>query len=87
MGRGGGLGGGAGGKAAKKADMADLKQELELDVHKVTVDEIVNRFKSDLQTGLTASQASTNLARFGPNELTPPKKTPEWIKFCEVFLI
>merc|ERR1712179_876663 len=61
----------------------ELKQELELDVHKVTVDEILNRFKTNITNGLTSSQAQTNLAQYGLNELTPPPTTPEWIKFCQ----
>lgn len=32
--------------------------------------------------GLTDSQAAEILARDGPNALTPPKTTPEWVKFC-----
>jgi len=63
--------------------MDNLKQELELDVHKVTVDEILNRFKTNITNGLTSSQAQTNLAQYGLNELTPPPTTPEWIKFCQ----
>jgi len=78
MGRGNGRGG-----AKKKGDMDNLKQELELDVHKVTVDEILNRFKTNITNGLTSSQAQTNLAQYGLNELTPPPTTPEWIKFCQ----
>merc|ERR1712179_21575 len=78
MGRGNGRGG-----AKKKGDMDNLKQELELDVHKVTVDEILNRFKTNITNGLTSSQAQTNLAQYGLNQLTPPKTTPEWVKFCQ----
>merc|ERR1711970_1128908 len=78
MGRGNGRGG-----AKKKGDMDNLKQELELDVHKETVDEILNRFKTNITNGLTSSQAQTNLAQYGLNELTPPPTTPEWIKFCQ----
>lgn len=33
--------------------------------------------------GLTHAQAKFNLERDGPNTLTPPKETPEWIKFCK----
>lgn len=33
--------------------------------------------------GLTTAQAKANLARDGPNALTPPKTTPEWVKFCK----
>lgn len=33
--------------------------------------------------GLTHAKAKENLERDGPNALTPPKTTPEWIKFCK----
>ena len=33
--------------------------------------------------GLTALQAKANYERDGPNSLTPPKTTPEWVKFCK----
>ena len=31
---------------------------------------------------MTTDQAKANLQRDGPNALTPPKTTPEWVKFC-----
>lgn len=33
--------------------------------------------------GLTHAKAKENLERDGPNALTPPKTTPEWVKFCK----
>ncbi|XP_023219378.1 sodium/potassium-transporting ATPase subunit alpha-like [Centruroides sculpturatus] len=33
--------------------------------------------------GLTSSQAKVIYDRDGPNALTPPKGTPEWVKFCK----
>lgn len=33
--------------------------------------------------GLTESQVKERLARDGPNALSPPRTTPEWIKFCK----
>lgn len=33
--------------------------------------------------GLTHSKARENLERDGPNALTPPRETPEWVKFCK----
>ncbi|KHJ78551.1 cation transporter/ATPase [Oesophagostomum dentatum] len=33
--------------------------------------------------GLTRAKAAEVLARDGPNALSPPKTTPEWIKFCK----
>lgn len=37
---------------------------------------------SNLQ-GLTRQKAAEVLARDGPNALSPPRTTPEWIKFCK----
>ena len=33
--------------------------------------------------GLSVQRAGEILSRDGPNQLTPPKTTPEWIKFCK----
>ncbi len=63
--------------------MANLKQELELDVHKVELDELCKRFSTNLDRGLTAAQAKESLEQYGPNALTPPPTTPEWVKFCK----
>ena len=64
--------------------MQNLKKELELDVHKVTTDELYKRWGvTNPSRGLTADQAKKNLEEFGPNALTPPPTTPEWIKFCQ----
>merc|ERR1711937_598300 len=67
----------------KKTDVNELKQELEIDVHKITADELLKRFGTNLETGLTATQAKAGLEEHGPNALTPPPTTPEWIKFCK----
>ena len=60
-----------------------MKKELELDVHKVDVEELCKRYSTDVNTGLTEQKAKANLERDGPNALTPPPTTPEWVKFCE----
>merc|ERR1711931_378195 len=67
----------------KKTDVNELKQELEIDVHKITADELLKRFGTNLENGLTAAQAKAGLEEHGPNALTPPPTTPEWIKFCK----
>lgn len=33
--------------------------------------------------GLTDEKAAEVFARDGPNALSPPKTTPEWVKFCK----
>ncbi|XP_040567091.2 sodium/potassium-transporting ATPase subunit alpha [Lepeophtheirus salmonis] len=64
-------------------ELDDLKKELELDVHRITREELCQRLGTNLETGLTEAQAKANLERDGPNALTPPPTTPEWVKFCQ----
>jgi len=73
---------GRGGKKKEK-DFDNLKQELELDVHKVPIEELCRRFGTDKVNGLSSKQATANKEKYGANELTPPPTTPEWIKFCQ----
>jgi magnesium-transporting ATPase (P-type) len=40
-------------------------------------------FSLDYFQGLTTAQAKAIFERDGPNALTPPKTTPEWVKFCK----
>ena len=69
---------------SEKKDLDNLKQELELDVHRIEIDELFRRFGTqDLQKGLSAAQAKTNQEKYGPNALTPPPTTPEWVKFLQ----
>ncbi|GFG38088.1 hypothetical protein Cfor_10924, partial [Coptotermes formosanus] len=71
-------------KKAKKGDnLDDLKQELDIDFHKITVEQLYQRFSTNPDTGLTHAKAKENLERDGPNALTPPRQTPEWVKFCK----
>merc|ERR1712172_86100 len=72
---------GRGGK--KEKNLNELKQELEIDVHKVDVDVLCKRFNTNIEQGLTDSQAAKGLVEHGKNELTPPPTTPEWIKSCQ----
>merc|ERR1712223_669561 len=72
---------GRGGKEEK--NLNELKQELEIDVHKVDVDVLCKRFNTNVEQGLTDAAAAAGLAQYGKNELTPPPTTPEWVKFCQ----
>merc|ERR1712226_1395220 len=70
------------GKKKDDGKTEDLKKELELDVHKVDLVDLYKRFGSS-ENGLKKDQAAKNLAEYGPNALTPPPTTPEWVKFCD----
>uniref|UniRef100_A0A8D0HLC2 Sodium/potassium-transporting ATPase subunit alpha n=1 Tax=Sphenodon punctatus TaxID=8508 RepID=A0A8D0HLC2_SPHPU len=70
-------------KAAKKErDMDELKKEVSMEDHKLSLDELHRKYGTDLSRGLTPTRAAEILARDGPNALTPPPTTPEWVKFC-----
>lgn len=53
------------------------------DEHKISIEELCSRLKTDVKKGLTTAQAKSNYERDGPNALTPPPTTPEWVKFCK----
>ncbi|KAJ8013036.1 hypothetical protein DPEC_G00049140 [Dallia pectoralis] len=46
------------------------------------MDEIHRKYGTDLTKGLPVNRAREILLRDGPNTLTPPPTTPEWVKFC-----
>ena len=48
--------------------------------HQEDLDELLKRYKTSQERGLTPEQAQAHLQEFGTNELTPPPKTPEWVK-------
>ncbi|XP_042906175.1 sodium/potassium-transporting ATPase subunit alpha-B isoform X1 [Parasteatoda tepidariorum] len=66
-----------------KPDLDELKQEVDMDEHKINIEELYARLGTNPETGLTAMQAREIYERDGPNALTPPKKIPEWVKFCK----
>ena len=51
--------------------------------HRLTPEELYKKYQCNPETGLTSAQAKANLERDGPNALTPPPTTPEWIKFMK----
>ncbi|GMT29388.1 hypothetical protein PFISCL1PPCAC_20686, partial [Pristionchus fissidentatus] len=64
-------------------DLNDLKKEVKLDEHKVPLAELCTRLHTSVEKGLSKAKAAEILARDGPNALTPPHTTPEWVKFCK----
>jgi len=70
------------GTAPKAKSLESLKQELDNDVHKVTVEELCKRFGTNISSGLTDEQVAAGLAKHGRNELTPPPTTTS-VKFCK----
>nr|XP_025036570.1 sodium/potassium-transporting ATPase subunit alpha-2 [Pelodiscus sinensis] len=73
---------GGGKKKQKEKELDELKKEVNMDDHKLSLDEVSRRYQVDLSRGLTNTRAAEILAQDGPNALTPPPTTPEWVKFC-----
>jgi len=71
------------GSGKKNEKTEDLKKELELDVHKIELNDLYKRFGTDYANGLTTKQAEAGIEQYGLNQLTPPPTTPEWVKFCQ----
>jgi len=67
----------------KKEDINDLKKEMDMDWHRIDWDELQRRLETNIESGLTKEKYAEIFEREGPNSLTPPKTTPEWIKFCK----
>ena len=62
--------------------MGDI-EEANLDDHLISPEELEIFLKTSLKNGLTNSEAERRLLEYGPNALTPPKKTPECLKFLK----
>lgn len=76
-------------KKGKKNDadkMSDLKKELEMWEHKVSVEELCTRLKTNVKQGLSTNEAGERLKRDGPNILSPPKVIPWYVKLLEQFI-
>eukprot|EP00091_Calanus_sinicus_P002060 TRINITY_DN120_c0_g1_i8.p1 TRINITY_DN120_c0_g1~~TRINITY_DN120_c0_g1_i8.p1 ORF type:complete len:118 (-),score=20.73 TRINITY_DN120_c0_g1_i8:120-473(-) len=71
-------------KKKEKKDLNELKQELEIDVHRVSVDELLKRFNTNVERGLTDDQAKKNFAEYGPNALTPPPQHQNGSNFVRI---
>ncbi|RWS28407.1 Na+/K+ ATPase alpha subunit-like protein, partial [Leptotrombidium deliense] len=65
------------------ATMDELKAEVPIEEHRIPLDQLFGQLQSDPDLGLTPEQVREILLRDGPNTLTPPKVTPQWLKFSE----
>merc|ERR550519_1325146 len=63
--------------------MDQLRFELDLDVHYVSVEELCKRWNTNTELGLTWAQASNNIEEWGVNKITPPYTPPKWVRFCK----
>ncbi|KAG7261346.1 hypothetical protein CRUP_002487 [Coryphaenoides rupestris] len=69
-------------KEKKKERIEGMKKEMDIDDHEITIEELEMRYNTSIKKGLTTTFATQVLERDGPNELRPPKGTPEYVKFA-----
>ena len=62
-----------------------LATDVELTEHTWEIERICEFYHTSKDVGLTPDQVVLNRNEYGENKLTPPKKTPLWVKFLEQF--
>ncbi|XP_034187714.1 sodium/potassium-transporting ATPase subunit alpha [Osmia lignaria lignaria] len=70
-------------KKLTEEEIEDLHQELNTKDHMIPLEQLCEKLNTDIVNGLTQEEANNVLHRVGPNSLTPPKVTPEYIKFMK----
>lgn len=69
---------------AKKSideEIEDLYQEVETRDHIIPIHRLCEKLRTDVDRGVSSEVAEEVLREHGPNSLTPPKLTPEYVKF------
>ncbi|XP_075697041.1 LOW QUALITY PROTEIN: potassium-transporting ATPase alpha chain 1 [Rhinoderma darwinii] len=71
------------GKGAKKKErLENMKKEMDINDHELSIEELEQKYQTSVTRGMKSSYAGEILIRDGPNELKPPKGTPEYVKFA-----
>ncbi|PAA72344.1 hypothetical protein BOX15_Mlig017217g1, partial [Macrostomum lignano] len=61
----------------------DLRQEFEMDEHRMDLAALMDYMQSSESHGLPQEDADARLAQEGPNELTPPSAAPQWVQIAK----
>ena len=79
-------------KLEAEEEQEKLQQELikKMDMkaftaHKMTVDEAIRQYKTDLKKGLSSAEAEKRLKEHGPNELDAEEEKTLWERIIEQF--
>ncbi|KAK5641375.1 hypothetical protein RI129_009922 [Pyrocoelia pectoralis] len=61
-----------------EGELSILKKEFSTDDHTISINELVEKYETDLARGLTRHHAAVLLMKNGPNCLIPPPSKPQW---------
>lgn len=70
-------------KRLTENELKDLQEELVTDDHVIPLEKLCQKLNTDERNGLTEEEAEKVCQIVGLNALTPPKVTPEYIKFLK----
>ncbi|XP_072754932.1 sodium/potassium-transporting ATPase subunit alpha-B [Anoplolepis gracilipes] len=70
-------------KKLTELEIEELHQELETIDHMIALDILCEKLNTNTETGLTNEEALKIFVRDGPNAMSPPKVTPEYLKFLK----
>jgi len=59
-----------------------MSGELEVDAHKVSLEELCKRFNTNIESGLTKEQVAEGQKEHGPNQVKNPPQVPIWVRLC-----
>jgi len=71
------------GKISKKEAQSELKKAYHTLAQTYDKPRIEKEYQTSLENGLTVQQAQDFLTKYGPNELTPPKHDPWWLRLLK----
>ena len=55
-------------------------QDVTYNEHNLSISELEEKWSVKIKDGLTTEQVLENRSKYGENRITPPPKTPEWVK-------
>ena len=59
----------------------DLTKEVNIIEHLYSLEELCQKLDTNLEKGLSQSEAEARHKKFGPNAFSPPKQTPGWVLY------
>ena len=71
--------------ALSNEDIKPFEYELTGKFHQLDIDELVTKLESDIDVGLSCTDAKVRLAKFGSNCIAKSKEQPLWVKFLLSF--
>jgi len=71
------------GKISKKDAAKELKKAYTTLAHTYDRVKLAEEYQTSMEKGLTTDKAAEFLIKYGPNELTPPKHDPWWLRLLK----